>query len=492
MSELKKTLVFVGFGTIAETFSSLVSNKVVALSLGPSGIGTVGQINNFYGLGVTLAELGLLIGITRFIAEAKEKNDDCMMASIIFTSFVFSSLLALILTILSYVFAERLSNWFLGSNSLYQLIWIAAPGLFFSTLYRKSDSVLQGMRDARLITTTRIIMAIIMPFFTIGFVHFLGVKGAVINTLVRQILGGTLVFFLLFRSLKHINISFSMKYFNWQILNKLFSIGLSTMIVSILLSSTSTLVRSLIVKNGGLNEAGAFQAAWGLIFIATSLTITTLSYYTFPKVSSLTSDPDRIIVMNESIAFGVSLITASSLVIVVPREFIVTILYRGDFNLVGPLLPLIGLGSVLYISWWIIGTPFVAKNRLKALVLLNAIPPSLFVLFTIIFLPNYGLISVAISYALANGITLVVFLLDAFKSMQFQLSQRNTSLIIGSVGVIIGQVIIQNSDLWGLVTRTSLAVGWFVLMLYSTNYYFNWKNIAPMLKDKIKSLMGLS
>ena len=490
MSELKRTVYFIGVGSIAETLSGVVSNKIVALSLGPSGTGLMGQVNNFYGIGVTLAELGLLIGITRFIAEAKEKNDNHLIESIITTSFIFSSLLALLITVFSAVFAKQISRWFLGSASYYSLIWIASPGLIFSSLYRKCDSVFQGLRDARLITQTRIAIALIMPFITFGCVKLMGLDGAVVTTLLRQILAGGMIFYLLLHSLSQNALTFTLKNFDWGILHNLLKIGISTMVVNLLISLSSTQVRSQIVNLFGLDGAGHYQAAWGLIYMITSLTLSTLSYYTFPKVTSSKNDADRAYVINESIAFGVAIMTAGSLALIVPRELIVKIFFRSDFASAESLLPLFGLGAIFYISWWIIGTPLISKGRLAPLVILNAIPSGLFVLFTFILLPKFGILGVGIAYTMANAITLLINIFDEYKSINLKLSLENVILLFISLLVILLQVFIHRSNAWNIVIRVGLACGWSVGMLLLTKKYFSLNSMAQTLLGKFKIPKG--
>jgi PST family polysaccharide transporter len=478
LRELPRTAIFILFGTAIETISAYL--------LGPSGIGLIGQVNNYYGIGSTLAEVGLLIGITRFVAEAKQREDNDQIRSIITTSFIFSSILALILIVFSWIFAKQLSGWFLGSNSLYSFIWIAAPGLIFSSLYRKCDSVFQGLRDVQNITLARILLAILIPFIEIGFVKMWGLTGAVISAMLQQVVAGGIVFYFLMRSMRNIGIKVSSIHFDWQILKQMLKIGVSTMAVGLLISMTTTLVRSRIVNQVGLDGAGLFQVAWSLIFMMTSMTMSTLAYYTFPKISASTIDHDRIDVMNESIAFGISLVVAGSLFLIVPRELVITTLFRNDFSSAAPLLSLIAIGAIFFISNWVVGTPLVPKGRLFALVILNAIPSGLFVLLNSIFLHEFGLLGVSLAFIIAYAIGLSVNLYDEYRSIRFKLSIENSALIIFSIVIIFVQNLIIRSDLWSIGLRILLACGWFMFMFLMTKRYFSWDRAISWLITRIR------
>ena len=54
----------------------LITSKVIAIFIGPSGLALVGNFRNFVGSFETIATLGFQNGIVKYIAEVKEKETE--------------------------------------------------------------------------------------------------------------------------------------------------------------------------------------------------------------------------------------------------------------------------------------------------------------------------------------------------------------------------------------------------------------------------------
>ena len=55
--------------TVVKMLTGLISVKVVASIIGPSGVALVGQLNNFATIAMSLASGGINNGITKYVAE---------------------------------------------------------------------------------------------------------------------------------------------------------------------------------------------------------------------------------------------------------------------------------------------------------------------------------------------------------------------------------------------------------------------------------------
>ena len=59
--------------TLVKLLSALVINKALALFVGPAGVATVGQFQNFFQSVMSLSQCGIVPGVTKYTAEFKSQ-----------------------------------------------------------------------------------------------------------------------------------------------------------------------------------------------------------------------------------------------------------------------------------------------------------------------------------------------------------------------------------------------------------------------------------
>lgn len=74
-TDIVKVFSLTAISTLVKMLTGLVSVKVVATIIGPSGIALLGQLNNFATIVMTMASGGINSGITKYVAEYKDSDD---------------------------------------------------------------------------------------------------------------------------------------------------------------------------------------------------------------------------------------------------------------------------------------------------------------------------------------------------------------------------------------------------------------------------------
>ena len=62
--------------TLVRMCAGMISVKVIAVIIGPAGVALLGQLNNFNTLLLGMANGGINNGITKYVSEYKENEDD--------------------------------------------------------------------------------------------------------------------------------------------------------------------------------------------------------------------------------------------------------------------------------------------------------------------------------------------------------------------------------------------------------------------------------
>ena len=68
-TSLFKTNFYNGIATAIKILLGIISNKIVAVILGPSGVALLGQLSNFISISSTVSTLGITSGVTKYTAE---------------------------------------------------------------------------------------------------------------------------------------------------------------------------------------------------------------------------------------------------------------------------------------------------------------------------------------------------------------------------------------------------------------------------------------
>ncbi|TAE89768.1 MAG: hypothetical protein EAY81_01810, partial [Bacteroidetes bacterium] len=116
-----KVAFYSGLSTLIKVATSFLTNKIVAIYLGPIGMGLLGQLNSLLGIITPLSTGGTNTGVIKYVSEF-DSNQKYKQQQIITTSFFLSIICSIAIAIALFSFAERLAVFlFLDINYSYLL-----------------------------------------------------------------------------------------------------------------------------------------------------------------------------------------------------------------------------------------------------------------------------------------------------------------------------------------------------------------------------------
>ena len=121
-----------GLITIIKSVFSIISNKVVAMIIGTSGIAMVGQLQSFMVIVTLISNGGFNQGLTKYIAELK--NDEKSVKEYIGTAFVVALILSSCVGLLILILSKTISLNIFTTNSYFSILIVFAFTLFFYNL----------------------------------------------------------------------------------------------------------------------------------------------------------------------------------------------------------------------------------------------------------------------------------------------------------------------------------------------------------------------
>ncbi|WP_317164748.1 O-antigen translocase [Flavobacterium turcicum] len=388
--------------------SGLITSKLLAVFVGPSGMGLVGNFRVFFSALEGISTLGFQNGVVKYTAE--NENDSFYLKKMAFTVSFTLMLVSIIIGILLFCFASYWNTVVFGSSVRYDfvfkvvalslpwyalsLIWVAvANGLGY---YKRVLGVAIAGNSANILLA----VYLIYQFKTTGAVLLVALVPAV----------WFLVTMLLMPKVAQIGALFSMRYFDFKILKSLSSYSIMALFAAVASPFVYLIIRKEIVLSLGLEQAGYWEtmgriASYYMLFVTSIVSI-----YYFPKLAQAKSTTDAKLIFRNFYQTILPVFIVMVIVIFLCRDFIIQFLFAPNFKTVADLFFLQLLGDIFKVAALILGYQFFAKKHTVAF-LVSEFLSLLFLYLSSHFLMNiYGLKGVVMAQALDNFLYFVVLL----------------------------------------------------------------------------------
>ena len=393
---LIKTSVLTAISTIIKILSGFVINKVLAMYVGPSGLAVVGQLQNFISMVATFSNGAITQGVVKYTAEYKTIEQKQKLFS---TSITVSILCSLFVSILLFGFNDYLSELILKEKQYSSIFVVFSLTILLFSLNTTLMSILNGQREIKKYVVVNIVSSIFSLFFTSFLIIQLNVIGALYALVVNQ----SMIFFVTLFFVVRSN-WFKLDYFKHGIdqdsLRKLSKFSLMAIISALTVPVSHLFIRNYIGENLSWNDAGYWQGIWYVSTMYLMVITTSLSVYYLPKLSEIEDKKE----LKNEILHGYKIIMpiviVMSLVIFLLKEHVILVAFSKEF------MPMIDLffwqliGDVIKIASWLLGFVTLAKAMTKTYISLEIFGSLSFVLLSIYFVDNYGLVGMTYAYAL--------------------------------------------------------------------------------------------
>ena len=393
---LIKTSVLTAISTIIKVISGFVINKVIALYVGPSGLAVVGQLQNFMSIVTTFSNCEITQGVVKYTAEYQTIEQKEKIFS---TSIIISLVCSLIISIFLFGFSEYLSELILKDIQYSSVFIVFGTTIFLFALNTVLMSILNGQKEIKKYVLVNIASSIFSLFFTSFLIMQLNLMGALYALVVNQ----SVIFFV---TLVFVVKSswFKLEYFKQGLdkesLSKLSRYSLMAITSALTVPVSHLIVRNYIGENLSWDDAGYWQGIWYISTMYLMVITTSLSVYYLPKLSEIQDKTE----LKKEIFHGykiiIPIVLVMSLVVFLLKEYVILIAFSKDFM---PMIELFAwqlIGDVIKIASWLLGYITLAKAMTKTYISLEILGSLSFVLLSIYFVDNYGLVGITYAYAL--------------------------------------------------------------------------------------------
>lgn len=387
---------------------NLIRGKIVALLLGPQGVGIMALLNNTSAMLQQFSSFGTQLSAVREISEYKESEK---LEDIVFYLRILLLLLGFLGASVCFLFADLLSNYTFGNDQYISFFRILSVFIFFTTLSNGELSVLQGKRELKKVATSTILGSFTGLILGVPLYYFMGINGIVPAMIVLALSGFITNFYLnKSHSLKH---NFQRTEFS-DFAKRTISLGFVLMISSVIGTVTNYILIAYMNKSAGLETVGFFQSANSITNQYVGLVFTAMSLDYFPKLTANASSKIKVRkLVNEQVELVLLLITPLLSLMIIFSDVIVRVLLTEKFFTIVPLLNVMALGIYFKASSFPLGYISFAKGDRKVFFWLEGILGNVMLISLNLLGFYYGGIfglgiSFLVNYILYNGILFII------------------------------------------------------------------------------------
>lgn len=395
-SIMKATSLFGGV-QVFNIIIAIVRSKIIAVLLGPAGMGIAGLLTSTISLISSLTNFGLGTSGVKNIAAANAINNTLKISKTVIVLRRLVWITGLFGSIVTYVFSNKISYLTFG-NEEYELAfkWLSIT-LLLLQLSKGQLAILQGLRRIKYLAKANLLGSTVGLVLSIPLYYKYGVDGIVPAMIISAII--TLLFSWYFSNkveFKVISVSLKRTIFEGK---GMLYLGVMISMSSIISLAASYGVRIFISYNGGLNEVGFFNAGFDIVNGYMGIILVAIAADYFPRLASVAKDNKLCKkAMNQQAEIALLLLSPLIIIFIVFIHWIVILMYSSKFSEIDLMIQWASIGLLFKAASWVIAYVFLAKGAGK-LYFLNELISAIYI--TILNLLGYkflGLEGLGISF----------------------------------------------------------------------------------------------
>ncbi len=421
--ELLKSTGILGFAQIVIILFGVIRVKVVAVLLGPVGVGISGIYQSLADLLRTATGLGLWGSAVRDIsASAATKNQQRISetSKILSVWIWFTGATGMLLAI---VFCRQLSQWAFGTSDYSRGIAILSVGILLTSLAEGQYAVLQGLRQIRNLAKAQIFSAFIALVGSVIIYWFWGMAG-IIPVLLLTPLASLIWYRHYTRAIKMVPVKLRFQ----EIYKKGKSMAVLGFFLSMnALASTATLflVRSFITYKSNVTAVGYFTASWAISFMYLSAIFGAMSSDYYPRLSAVQHDHPRMRkLINEQIEITLLIAVPAIIVMITYVDIIVRLFYSKDFSISAQILVWQLSGDFFKALVWPMGFVRLAKGKGKVYLFTELAWNLIYIASVYVLWPYIGILSTGVSFLIAFVAQTAIVYIFTQKLIDFRFSSE--------------------------------------------------------------------
>jgi O-antigen/teichoic acid export membrane protein len=420
-------MLIIGSAQVVNILISIVRMKVLAVLLGPSGVGLLSIYNSLLGMVQQTAGLGMASSGVREIASSR--GDEATLSRVrrvLFAAHLLQGTLAMLAV---WLLRERIAIWLFGDTLRATEVGLIGIAILLSLLASAPTALLQGLRKIGDLGRVTVIGAFVGTLAGLAAVWLQGESGLIWFILVQPLAAVLIVLRYTRRLPKPTAIRLTL-FETWEVWKPMAKLGAAFMLGGLATTATLLLVRGRISQELGLDAAGHFAAAWGITMTYVGFLLGAMGADYYPRLAEVIHDKVVAVrLMNDQAQLGLSIGGPVLLLLIGLAPWVITLLYSEEFGPTVTLLQWQTVGNVFKIASWALGFSIVASARSKMFLLVQVNFNILFLLMLWPTLASFGIIAAGPAFTIAYILHFALLYLIVRRIFQFRWQRLSLALL---------------------------------------------------------------
>lgn len=396
---LKGTALFGGVG-ILNILISILKSKIIAVLLGPAGMGVLGLYNSAVDLINKSTNFSLRTSAVKDISSAYATGDNSKISktySVFRKLIILTGLLGLVICSIS---SPYLSFTSFGNYSYiipFVILALSFPFLQFSD---GLNVLMQGTRHLKLLAKSNIVGNITSLIIVIPLYFIWGIEGVVYTV----VIGYVVHFLVAWYYTKEVKIDVYLISFREAIREgkSMLKMGFMISLQGILVALSAYIVRAYISQVNSVEEVGLYTAGFYIINTYTGIIFSGMSTEYYPRIASMAEDNTKVFrAVDSQSELSIMLLSPLLCAFILLGDWAIMLLYSKAFLQVKLMINISLIGMLFKAPSWCLGYVYLGKGDSKTF-FWNELVTIFYTLFlNIIFYKTWGLTGMGISFLLS-------------------------------------------------------------------------------------------
>lgn len=360
---MKATSIFGGVQVFQITIT-IIRSKIIAVLLGPAGIGINGLLNSTTSLIAGMTNFGLGTSAVKNVAAAYGTGDTTRIAKVVrvLRRMVWATgLLGAVLTLISSPWLSQLT--FGNRDYTLAFIWISVT-LLFNQVSIGQSVVLRGMRQLNYLARSSLSGSVLGLLVSVPIYYKWGVDGIVPAIILTSIVNLMRTWYYA-RKVKLPTVEVSRE--------ETVKEGKDMLVMGFMLSLSGLYVlaknygiRAFISNLGGLEQVGLYSAGFAIVNTYVGMVFTAMSTDYYPRLSGVANDNiEARKLINQQAEIAILILAPFLTIFIIFVGWIIILLYSNEFTGINQMVQWAALGMFFKAVSWSMAFVFLAKGHSK-------------------------------------------------------------------------------------------------------------------------------
>lgn len=404
-------------------FVALARGKLVAMFLGPEGMGISSLYTSSTDTLRQFAGLGLNLSIVKEVSAAK--GDAGAMARVMAVAIRLTVITSLLGAALCFLLSPLLSQWTFGNGDYTLGFMLLSLSVALSIAASCYMALLQGAGAVRELAKASVVGGLSGLVFGVPLYYFFGVRGIVPAIIILSIT--TFIFnYISFRR-RGYAVARLAGGLRTPLVRRLLSTGLVLMVGALAGTLTGYIINMYVRYAGSVADVGLFQAANSITNQYMGIVFSALALDYFPRLSAAAADKERFdMVVNRQIEIVGLIAVPLVIALVGTAPLLIRLLLTESFMPVVGLIKWMGVGILSQALYFPVGYMFIARDNRRLYMWVEVVAGSLLRLgFAVLFYALAGLTGLGIGFVVTSLATNVIGYVAVRRAYSFRLSGWN-------------------------------------------------------------------